>query len=90
MTTITPFTPTTAGPFQFGAVLDGANYTCTVTWNMWRQGWYLNVYDTSGNPIVARALIASPDNYPINLLFGYFQSSIMSFDDATQSFVVTP
>lgn len=90
--TVTTFTPTASGPFAFDAMLDGQNYSCAVTWNLWAQRWYLNVYDTSANLIVCRALIASPSPpaVPINLLFGYFFTSIMVFDDASQSFIVTP
>jgi hypothetical protein len=87
---ITPFTPTNAGAFQFGATFDGVNYICVVTWNLWAQRWYLNVYTVTGDLIVARALIASPAGYGINLLFGYFFTSTMVFEDASQTFVVTP
>lgn len=90
MTAIIPFTPTSAGPQQFGATLDGTNYICTVTWNVSRQGWYLNVYTTTNALVVSRALIASPPNAGVNLLFGYFQISTMVFDDTTQAFWVWP
>ena len=38
--TITPFQPTNAGPFQFGATLDGTAYVCQVRWNLyhWTSG----------------------------------------------------
>ena len=88
--TQTVFTPTNAGAFQFGATLDGDNYICVVTWNAYRQGWYLNIYTTTGTPIVARALIASNPNWPINLVFGYFFISTMVFDDSSQTFTVLP
>ena len=91
MTTLVTFAPASNQPFQFNATLDGQNYTCVITWNLWAQRWYLNIY--SLNPItlvVCKALIASPPNYPINLVFGYFFTSTLVFDDASQTFVVSP
>jgi len=88
--TITQFLPSAVGPFQFGATLDGQNYICNVTWNLWAQRWYLNIYTQTATLVMARALIASPPNYPINMLFGIFMTSTMVFWDATQTFQVTP
>lgn len=90
--TVIPFTPTSAGPFQFGATLDGQQYVCNVTWNLWAQRWYLNVYTTEGAVVLARALVASPPapQNPINMIYGLFTSSVMYFYDAIQAFVVVP
>lgn len=88
--TVTPFTPTNNQAFQFNATLDGSAFICVVTWNLWAQRWYLNIFTVQGVLIVCRALIASPDNYPINLLFGYFVTSTMVFLDDSQTFVVSP
>ena len=88
--TQTAFTPTAAGAFQFNATLDGGAYVCTVTWNVYAQRWYLNIYSITGTLIVARALIASNPAFPINLVFGYFTTSTMVFDDSTQIFTVSP
>lgn len=88
--TQTVFTPTNAGAFQFNATLDGDNYVCVVTWNVWAQRWYLNIYTTTGVLIVARALIASVADFPINLVFGYFLTSTLVFLDQQQTFVVVP
>jgi hypothetical protein len=88
--TVTPFTPTSATTFQFGATLDGTDYVCTVTWNIAGQDWYLNVYTTSGVLVLTRFLAASPPGVPLNLLFGYFFTSTMVFWDLTQTFQVVP
>lgn len=90
--TSTPFTPTAAGPFQFGATLDGQDFICSVTWNLWGQRWYLNIFTTNNARVLSRALIASapPPAAPINLVFGYFFASTMVFDDTSQTFTVTP
>jgi hypothetical protein len=86
------FQPTASVPFQFGATFDGQDYTCTVLWNFYRVGWYLQIVDTSNTVVVYRALVSAPPSPPpaLNLLFGYFLTSTMYFDDASQSFVVTP
>lgn len=88
--TSTIFTPTAAGPFQFGATLDGTNYVCNVTWNISGLRWYLNIYTTNGVLVLCRALIACNPDFPINLVFGYFFTSTMIFDDSTQTFIVSP
>jgi hypothetical protein len=89
--TVIAFTPTSNTVFSFTATLDGVNYTCVVTWNLWAQRWYLNIYSISPTAlVVCKALIASPDNYPINLVFGYFTTSTLVFYDENQTFVVTP
>lgn len=60
MTTYYDFTPTNQAPFQFQPTLDGQIYNAVVTWSLFGQRYYLNVYDLSGNLIVAIPLIASP------------------------------
>ena len=89
-TTVTPFTPTSNQAFQFNPTLDGVVYTCSVTWNLSGQRWYLNIYTLQGVLVLSRALIASPPGQPINLLFGYFFTSTMVFWDSSQTFQVTP
>jgi hypothetical protein len=60
MTTITNFVPNNVAPFTWQPTLDGAVYTATVTWNLFGQRWYLNVFDLTGNPILTIALAGSP------------------------------
>jgi hypothetical protein len=88
--TVTNFTPTSAAPFQFDATLDGTAYVCTVTWGLWDQRWYLNVYTTANEIVLVTPLIDSIPSVPINLVFGFFQTSAMVFYDASQTIVVTP
>jgi hypothetical protein len=88
--TLTPFTPTATSVFTFGATLDGTNYICSVRWNLWAQRWYLFITDTSGNPVLTRALIASPPGFGINMIYGLFTSSVMYFWDLTQTFETIP
>jgi hypothetical protein len=67
MTTI-PFTPSQTAPFTFQPTLDGDTYNCVVTWNLYRKGYYLNVYDLNANLIVCEALVGSPDGVAIESL----------------------
>lgn len=57
--TITPFTPSPIAAFTFQPVLDGIAYNCSVTWNLWRRDWYINLTDQNGNLIVCKALVAT-------------------------------
>lgn len=70
MTTFINFTPsgTTSPPFQFDATLDGNQYLVTTTWNLFRRGWYINVFAVDGTLIATKALIASPGGLSIQSL----------------------
>lgn len=74
MTTIVPFTPSTAAAFQFQAILDGAPYNAVVTWNVFRSdanangGFYLNLYAADGTLIVCTALTGSPTGIALESL----------------------
>lgn len=61
MTTIIPFVPVPRAPFQFQPVLDGDTYTGLITWNLFGQRWYLNLYTSSGALVVTIPLIGSPN-----------------------------
>ena len=65
MTTYYDFTPTAQAPFQFQPTLDGQTYSIFVTWNLYGQRYYVNVYDLSGNLIVALPVIGSPSSKSI-------------------------
>lgn len=89
MTTYMPFVPTQTAPFQFQTTLDGGSYLVTATWNFYRQGWFLNVYDASSILVVAIPMVGSPPGYNISLVAGYFASTLV-FRASTQSFEVNP
>lgn len=55
-----PFVPSASEPFQFQPILDGATYNIIVTWNIFGQRWYVNVFDLSGNRVVTIPVISSP------------------------------
>lgn len=90
MTTLVNFTPSSTAPFQFNAVLDSVTYVVTIPWNTYGLRFYVNIADTSGNLVMSKPLIGSPDNYNINLLFGYFTTSTMVFRVSSQNFEITP
>lgn len=59
MTTFVAFSPSPLQPFQFVATLDGQQYTIIVTWNIFGQRWYINVYSLSGVLVAVLPLIGS-------------------------------
>lgn len=88
MTTV-PFTPSINSLFSFQPTLDGSQYNLFVTWNLSGQRWYLNIADLNQNLVLVEALIASPDGYDIDLVQGYFVSTLV-FRASSQSFEVFP
>ena len=89
MTTYTYFTPSNSTPFQFQATLDGAQYNIIVTWSLAGQRWYINVVDLNGNLILSQARIGSPNGYDLNMLGGYFNSTLI-YRVPTNQFEVSP
>jgi len=89
MTQYYNFTPSPTAPFQFQPTLDGANYNCIVTWNIFGQRWYVGIYDLQNNLIVNIPMIGSPPDYNISLTAGYFQS-VMIYSVANNRFEVSP
>jgi hypothetical protein len=87
MTTYVTFVERPNQNFQFSASLDNATYTLIVTWNLFGQRYYLTCYTLQGNVVFNVPLIASPDDYNINLAAGYFNTSIV-FRASTQNFEV--
>ena len=84
---IVPFTPSDTANFEFQVTLDGAPYNCICTFNAYRSAYYVSVYDLVGELIVSRPVVASPSFYNVNLLAGYFETT-MIYRDASQSFEI--
>lgn len=91
MTTL-PFTPNpnTVPPFSAVVTLDGNPYTLAVTWNVYRQDWYITLSDQSGNILVTQPLIGSPPDSNIYLAWGILQSSTLVYRVSSGNFEVTP
>lgn len=67
MTTF-PFSPSPLQNQTFNPVLGGTTYTAVVTWNLFGQRWYLNLYDSNGNLIISTAVVASQDPQQISAI----------------------
>lgn len=90
MTNIINFNPSPNANFQFNATLDEANYIVICTWNVYGARYYLSVYNNNGTIIVINPIIASPDDFDINLVFGYFQTSTLVYRQSSNNFEISP
>jgi hypothetical protein len=63
-----PFNPTAQATFTFSPTLDGQQYQGIVTWSLFGQRYYLNLYSLSNVLVVARALVGSPGSIPLQAL----------------------
>ena len=90
MTTFIKFDPVPSANFQFNCTLDTQPYTVIVTWNTYSPRYFINIYNTAGNLIVTNPLTGSPDNYDINLVFGYFTTSKLVYRVSSNNFEITP
>lgn len=68
VTTYFPFQPSPRQVPSFSPTLDGQQYNCTCTWNLFGQRYYLNCFDTSGNLVFSRALVDTPPAQPLEAL----------------------
>jgi hypothetical protein len=89
MTTIL-FNPSPLANFQFNPTLDGVTYVAICTWNIYGERYYINIYDNNGTLIVTNPIVASPDDFDINLVFGYFQSSTLVYRASSNNFEISP
>jgi hypothetical protein len=60
MSTVIPFIPSNLFAPSFPVVLDGNDYTVTVTWNISAQRFYINIYALDGTWILTVPLFATP------------------------------
>lgn len=88
--TIVPFVPSTSAPFQFQLSLDGSDYTAIVTWNLFGQRFYFNLYTVQGVLVLALPLAGSPVGYDIDLVAGYFETSRVVYRAPSRQFEITP
>jgi hypothetical protein len=90
MSVIIPFQPTATQPFAFSPTIDGVVYSATVTWNVFRQGWYLNLFTQSGTLIVSRAMVGSPPGYDIDLIANLGFTNTLVFRVAANQLEIGP
>ena len=90
MTTLVAFNPSAYANFQFNPELDGVTYTAICTWNLYGERYYISIYNNNGTLIVINPIVASPDNYDINLVYGYFQISKLVYRASSNNFEISP
>lgn len=86
---IVPFVPSATSPFQFQATLDGATYNVVVTWNVFGQRYYVNVYDQGGALVICMAMVGSPLDYDISLVPPTFSNKLVWRPASNQFEVIT-
>ena len=77
MSTKYSFPQDTRSAVTFNPTLDGETYTAKITWNVFGQRWYLSIYDSSLERILTTALIGTPSSFDLNLLRGYFTTTMV-------------
>jgi len=63
--TVIPFLPSSIGPFEFQATLDGVPYTGVVTWGLVGRRYYISIYNLNGERVFTLPLIGSTDGVAI-------------------------
>lgn len=84
---IVKFTPNPYSNFQFQANLDGTNYTVLLTWNIYGQRYYINIYTLNNKRILTLPLIGSPLEYDISMTAGYFTTKLI-YRESMQQFEI--
>ena len=90
MTTFVKFNPVSTANFQFNVTLDNIPYVVVCTYNSYSSRYYISVYSTGNTLILVRPMVGSPNNYDINLLFGFFNTSTMVYRVSTNQFEINP
>lgn len=67
MSTTIPFMPSTTSAFTFQPVINGTQYTAVVTWNIFEQRYYLNLYSTAGALVICTAVVSSGPQLGVTL-----------------------
>jgi len=89
-TTYIDFVPSPTTPFQFLAVLDGQSYRVVITWNLFGQRWYANIYTVDSVLLLAIAMVGSPLDYDISLTANYTTTKLVWRPARRQFEVIDP
>lgn len=89
-TTFVDFVPAPNAPFQFAATLDQEAYTIIVSWSLFGQRWYMNIYTTDGVLFLAIAMVASPLDSDISLTANYTTTKVVWREARRQIEVIEP
>lgn len=99
-TTFVDFVPSASAPFQFQATLDGSIYTVIVTWNLYGQRYYINIFTLDGVRVLTLPLIGSDGNpaqftadtgiviADVSMTDGYFTTQLV-YRPVNQRFEIT-
>lgn len=68
MTTLIPFRPAPASPFEFQPTLDDQVYTATVVWSLFGRRWFMNLATLDQTLVAFLPVIASPSGVDIQSL----------------------
>lgn len=68
MTTITQFIQPPTSLFTFQPTLDGQEYTAILSWLLYGQRYYINLYGVDGTLIFSQPLVGSPTGVSIDSL----------------------
>lgn len=85
MTTYIAFRPPASQPFTFRATVGGSPVFGSVPWNHYARRYYLQLKDGQNAVIAYVPLVASTDDYDINLALSLSPGKLV-FRDSTQQF----
>ncbi|ECC3814921.1 hypothetical protein E1L19_01180 [Salmonella enterica subsp. enterica] len=88
MTDIIHFKPDGREPFQFTVTVGEYELFARVPFNLYANRYYLELKDSSGDVVVYCPLIASPENYDINLALPCVPGKLI-FRESTSQFEVS-
>jgi hypothetical protein len=88
LTTYIVFQPASEQPFTFRARVGGHQLFCSVPWNHYARRYYLQLKDSLNCVVASVPLIASPDDFDINLALPFAPGTLV-FRDSTQQFEAT-
>lgn len=80
-----PFTPAIGQNISFNPTLNSNTYTANITWNIFGQRWYLNLYDSNNNLIIATAVVSSDDTHPISSIS--WTNNLVTVESTTPHFL---
>lgn len=75
--------------FEFQATLDDQNHNVIVTWSIYGQRYYVNIFDDNNVRVVTMPLIGSPDDYDISMTAGYTNSTLV-YRESLMQFEISP
>jgi hypothetical protein len=88
MTVSTAFTPSDKAPFRFTASIGGQTFFITIPYNRYANRYYVQISDTNNTIVIYTPLVASPDNYDINLALPYAPGALV-YRESTKNFEAT-